>query len=165
MRRLLTLTVPVILLTVLTAAPAQAKAISHGELTGPGLSAPIVVKPGSQAGDNRLNSLRTGTAAHAALYRGLPQAFGARPKGRLGPCYRLEWYGPPGDTLTLTQYIYPYAKRGPVVRTPRQSGAVQHGWLRAPSYVRSILHTLGLPKKPPQPPDVTCRSHARPPVR
>ncbi|WP_157254655.1 hypothetical protein [Nonomuraea typhae] len=151
MRRLIILAVAVLLLPLLTAAPALAKGISHGRLTGPGLRAPIDIKSGSRIKDDRLNSLRTGTSAHAAIYPGLrANAFGARPKGGLGPCYRLDWYGPPGDTLALTQYVYPYARRGAVIHTPSQAGAVQNGWLRAPGYVKRILRAMGLPKKAPR---------------
>ncbi|GAA0935256.1 hypothetical protein [Nonomuraea longicatena] len=144
------LAVTALLVPLLTATPALAKGISHGRLTGPGLSAPIKVVPGSRARDTRLNTLRTGTSAHAAVYAFMPKTFGSRrPPGRLGPCYRLEWYGPPGDTPVLLQFVYPYAARGPVVRTPKQKGAVQHGWVRAPAYTKDVLRELGLPKRAP----------------
>lgn len=132
-------------LALTVATPALAKAISHGALTGHGVH--IWIKPGSARQDARLNTLRTGTQANGALYADLSGSFSAkRPKGKLGPRYRLTWYGPPGDTLVLYQYVYPYARKGPVVYTPRQPGAERHGWHRAPTYVKTTLITLGLPR-------------------
>ncbi|MFI7698589.1 hypothetical protein [Nonomuraea sp. NPDC049480] len=63
MRRLLVV-LAVVLLPFSIASPAAAKLVERGTLTGPGLSRPIEIKPGTATGDRRLNTVRTGTAVN-----------------------------------------------------------------------------------------------------
>jgi hypothetical protein len=149
MRRLLVV-LAVLLVPLTIAAPAVAKLVERGTLTGPGLSRPIEIKPGTAADDRRLNTVRTGTAVNNTLLAGLPDVFAAeRPAGRLGPRYRIDWYEPGNDRPVVVQYVYPYAGDRPVVHTPPQRNVVSPGWLRAPAYLKGTLRALGLPAKPP----------------
>ncbi|WP_188187681.1 hypothetical protein [Nonomuraea sp. SYSU D8015] len=149
MRRLVVV-LAAVLLPLAIASPATAKLVERGTLTGPGLSRPIEIKPGTAADDRRLNTVRTGTAVNNTLLEGLPDVFSAeRPDGRLGPRYRIDWYEPGDDRPVVVQYVYPYAGERPVVHTPAQKNVVSPGWMRAPAYLKSTLRALGLPAKPP----------------
>jgi hypothetical protein len=140
----------VLLLPLTVAAPAAAKLVERGTLTGPGLSRPIQIEAGTAADDRRLNTVRTATAVNNSLLAGLPDVFAAkRPAGRLGPRYRLDWYEPGDGRPVVVQYVYPYAGKRPVVHTPAQRNVVSPGWLRAPAYLKSTLRALGLPAEPP----------------
>ncbi|MEV0612843.1 hypothetical protein AB0I81_05895 [Nonomuraea sp. NPDC050404] len=149
MRRLFVV-LTVALLPLVIASPAAAKLVERGTLTGPGLSRPIEIKPGTAADDRRLNTVRTGTAVNNTLLEGLPDVFSARrPDGGLGPRYRIDWYEPGVDLPVVVQYVYPYAGTRPVVHTPAQKNVVSPGWMRAPAYLKGTLRALGLPAKPP----------------
>ncbi|MFF5213034.1 hypothetical protein [Streptosporangium sp. NPDC000396] len=134
---------------VVAAPPAWAKGVDSAILTGPGLSAPVTVKPSDPAASARLSTLRMGTAIDTALISELPGRFQSeRPSGRLGPGYRLAWHAP-GEQAEVVQDLYPYALPAPVVHTPSQKLVVRTGWYRAPAFLKDTLTQLGLPAEPP----------------
>ncbi|MBG0831094.1 hypothetical protein HS041_25365 [Planomonospora sp. ID67723] len=136
-----------IIASFLITPPALAKGVDYAVLTGPGVR-PVEIKPSTAAADRRLHALRVETAVNEAMLKELPDVFGAkRPRGKLGPRYRLAWHVPGNPDTWIVQYVYPYAKPRPVVHTPKQRQVAHPGWYRAPSSLKGTLAKLGLPAR------------------
>ena len=139
-------------------AAAAAKGASQATIEGPGLDSPIVLKSDG-GGDASAGSKLGRLAADAGFF---PAVFGQspdpmlreRPKGKLGPRYRVTYVmpGPNGSSSKIRQDLYPYAKPYALSYTkPRQPfwdrGQGTHGgWFLTTSAVRTVL---GLPSDPP----------------
>ena len=124
----------VALLALALPAAAAAKGASQATIEGPGLSEPIVLKSDS-GGDPMLRE---------------------RPKGRLGPRYRVTFVmpGPNGASSKIRQDLYPYAK--PYLLSYTKPGQrfwdgqrTRGGWFQAAYDLKPTLVSAGLPATPP----------------
>ncbi|MGH2641795.1 MAG: hypothetical protein ACRDGO_08870 [Actinomycetota bacterium] len=135
---------------VVTASSALAKGPESVTLTGPGIDGPIELDTTSPGLLGRAMG-QTGLWWSARGDRPLP--LREPPPEDLGPGYTLTWilYGEPGERTeerTIRQLIYPFARGGVVVHTPRQgsirSEAEGAGWFEAPA-LQETLAGLGVP--------------------
>ena len=130
---------------------ALAKGPDEATITGPGLDKAITITGPEEAGSPLMSF------AEAAGF--FPAAFGQepnpmlpdRPKGKLGPKYRIDYNVPGGDgmSFSITQDLYPYAQ--PYAVTYMKDGqeifdmTTTGGWW-TDSALRDQLVALGLPK-------------------
>jgi uncharacterized protein (TIGR03382 family) len=146
------------LATLLLPAVAAAKGPSAATITGPGLDKPLKID-GYGEGDSSspLGLLVTDGGFFAQVFEQTPSlTFKARPKGKLGPRYRVT-YTVPGGNLgdsTLLQDLYPYAKSAPVTyMKPSQkfwdTNRTRGGWYRGTTWLKRALVSAGLPAKAP----------------
>jgi hypothetical protein len=141
---------------------AGAKGPSAATISGPSLTAPLVIQ-GNGEGDS---STDLGLLVAEAGF--FPQAFGqspdpllrSRPRGELGPRYTVTYTVPGPSTGTLVQNLYPYAADGPAsYMRPGQrfwDQATHGGWYRGTAELRKMLVRAGLPATAPE----TTRSRA-----
>ena len=137
---------------------AAAKGPASASITGPGLSRSLAITGQGEGG--------TGTPLGALVDAGgfFPQMFGqtpdptmqTRPKGTLGPRYRVMYIvpGPNSIQSRVAQDVYPYAKPTPLTyMKPGQvfwGGRKAHGgWFRASATLRTMLVRAGLPRTAP----------------
>jgi hypothetical protein len=142
-------------------AAAAAKGPDQASLSGPGLKGAIPIKGEGEGG--------AGTPLGDLVQFGgfFPAVFGqqpdpmlqARPKGDLGPRYTVTYRvpGPGAGPSRIVQYVYPYAKPGPITyMPPRQvfwaTQRTQGGWYDADVLLKRTFVRLGLPATPPAPP-------------
>lgn len=132
-------------------AAAIAKGPSEATITGPGLGKAITIV-GAEAEGSPLMSF----AEQAGFF---PAAFGqqpnpmlsGKPKGDLGPKYRIEYKVPGGDndTFQISQDLYPYASPSAVTYMPSGQrifdSTTQGGWFESPE-LKDTLVAAGLPK-------------------
>ena len=132
-------------------AAALAKGPSEASIEGPGLSKAITISGPEEEGSPMMDF-----ADQAGFF---PAAFGqepnpllpGRPKGALGPKYRIEYKVPGGDndTFEISQDVYPYAT--PYAVTYMAAGqsifdsTTHGGWYESPS-LKDTLVAAGLPK-------------------
>ena len=141
---------------LLGAPAALAKGPSGADINGPGTGGGIHLGGNGEGG--------TGTPLGDLVTWGgfFDQAYGAdsfqprsRPKGDLGPRYRVVYTLPgPDGTSTLRQDVYPYARPTPVTyMAPGQRffGGQQSlgGWYVASTALRTSLVAAGLPARTP----------------
>jgi hypothetical protein len=132
-------------------AAAIAKGPSEATIKGPGLGKSITIV-GAEAEGSPLMSF----AEQAGFF---PAAFGqqpnpmlsGKPKGDLGPKYRIEYKVPGGDndTFQISQDLYPYAIPSAVTYMPSGQrifdSTTQGGWFESP-LLKDTLVAAGLPK-------------------
>jgi hypothetical protein len=152
----------VVLAALLLAIPtaALAKGASAAAIRGPGLRAPIVLRGLGEPGtETRLAELASRAGLFAAIFGQVEegQLLGDRPSGDLGPRYTVAYTIPVEDngSVEVVQDVYPYAAGGPVSYTlPGQrlwaGQEVGAGWFRGPATLRTMLISLGLPKRAPK---------------
>jgi hypothetical protein len=144
------------LLALALPALAHAKGPTSASVSGPTLARSLAV-----SGDGETVGNALGTIANLSGF--FPQMFGqtpdptssTRPAGVLGPRYKVV-YGVPGPNGTLSrvvQWVYPYAKRGPLsYMRPGQAfwgtERAHGGWFRATGLKR-VLVGMGLPAVAP----------------
>jgi hypothetical protein len=133
---------------------ALAKGPDRATITGPGLDNAITI-----SGDEEFGSPIMALADAAGFF---PAVFGqqpdpmlpGRPKGDLGPKYRIDYNvpGPDGENFSISQDLYPYAK--PAAVTYMKDGqeifegrTTIGGWWSSSS-LKDQLVALGLPKAP-----------------
>jgi hypothetical protein len=132
-------------------AGALAKGPDEATITGPGLAKAVTITGPEQAGSPLMSF------AEAAGF--FPAAFGqepnpmlpGRPKGDLGPKYRIDYNVPGGGGMSfpISQDLYPYAQ--PYAVTYMKDGQVifdmttRGGWW-SDSSLKDQLVALGLPK-------------------
>lgn len=153
------LVLPICLLGLFLAAPAQAKGPTSATLTGPGLDRPLV-----------FTYVRAGTAPLDVLAEQggfWVQAFGSRagvnggkilpgrPRGDLGPRYLVVYRVPrsPETASLVRQELYPYAARpvSHMAATQRLwNRRVPGGWYQVRPGLKAALIAAGLPAAPPQ---------------
>jgi hypothetical protein len=167
MKRLLALALGVIAVLMAVAAPAMAKGPGEemfGQLlvAGPGLPTPIQIEgylafgpygegmtaPDSDSKDFSAFVLGTGIIPSDTGY------YGLEPEGDLGPRYVVTVRLTKPDAVAVNQYLYPFAKGGPVIFTlPGQTGLFGGrflpSWWYPPASILSILTTRGFPVTPP----------------
>jgi hypothetical protein len=152
----------VALTALCVASAALAKGASQATIRGPGLSKAIVLKSdtgGDPTYGSKLGMLANETGFFPAVFNQQPDPMTReRPKGTLGPKYRIEWVmpGPNNETSTIRQDVYPYSTPYPLGYTkPGQlfwgTRRTHGGWFGAPHELRSTLVSAGLPKTPPPP--------------
>jgi len=132
-------------------AAALAKGPSEAAITGPGLAKAITIV-GAEVEGSPLMSF----AEQAGFF---PAAFGqqpdpmlpGKPKGALGPKYRIEYKVPGGnnETFQISQDVYPYASPSAVTYMPSGQrifdSTTQGGWFESPQ-LKDTLIAAGLPK-------------------
>jgi hypothetical protein len=132
-------------------AAALAKGPSEASIEGPGLGKAITISGPEEEGSPMMDF-----AEQAGFF---PAAFGqepnpllpGRPKGNLGPKYRIEYKvpGPNNDMFEISQDLYPYAT--PYAVTYMADGqaifdfTTHGGWFESPS-LKDTLVSAGLPK-------------------
>ena len=135
-------------------ATALAKGPSEAKITGPGLGKAITVTGPESEGSPLM------TFAEQAGF--FPAAFGqepnpmlpGRPKGDLGPKYRIAYKvpGPESDQFQIRQDLYPYASPSGVTYMPpgqKIFGSTTHGgWYESP-LLKDTLVAAGLPRSAP----------------
>jgi hypothetical protein len=137
---------------------AAAKGPTSASISGPGLDRSLAITGQGEGG--------TGTPLGALVDAGgfFPQMFGqvpdptlnTRPKGTLGPRYRVMYMVPGPNSIKshVAQDVYPYAKPGPLTyMKPGQvfwgSRKAHGGWFRASATLRTMLVRAGLPRTAP----------------
>lgn len=134
-------------------ASALAKGPSAASMDGPGGGS---ITFSGDEGSGPLGDLTQQSGWFAAAFGREPSPLlGARPKGDLGPKYTVTYTVPGGngDTFTIRQDIYPYAKNGPV--TYMAAGQrifdmeTRGGWFQGGRDLKRTLVDAGLPATAP----------------
>ncbi len=137
-------------------AAALAKGPSAASITGPGLKT-ITMSGDAESGVVSTFSRLTESAGFfPAVYKTQPDPMlRARPKGNLGPHYRIAWTLPtPTGKSTIYQDVYPYAKPYTVsyMRPGQTFGGgmtTTGGWFVGATSLRQALVAAGLPPRAP----------------
>ena len=134
-------------LALAVAAPAAAKGPAEATITGPGLDGPVRLDAETAMTVMELSGF------WPATYQQTPNPLlPARPKGDLGPRYRVVYavMGPNEQTFPVAQDVYPFTRGGPVTHVaagqPLFDQPTRGGWFRAPSSLRRTLASLGVRK-------------------
>ena len=157
MRRFLLLATAGALTALVATAPAAAKGPSTASLTGPGLDHALPVKGEGESGPGTpLGSLVQLGGFFPQVFQQFPDpTTRTRPRGNLGPRYRIEYRvpGPNTNGSKLVQDVYPYAKTPVTYMSPGQRfWGVNHtygGWFVAGPGLKATLVAAGLPESPP----------------
>jgi hypothetical protein len=136
------------------AGPVAAKGPSEGEISGSGITKPIVLgtDPADPQADGAMLGEELGFFAAAFQQEPNPMLADA-PTDELGPKLTVTWTVPDGEgtPATVTQDLYLYAAGGPLTFTPQQSlwpgQDVLGGWFEAPDDVVATLADLGVPDR------------------
>jgi hypothetical protein len=146
----------VALVALLLPLAAQAKGPSSASISGPGLDRALAVTGNGELTGTPLGRLTMTGGFFAQAFGQVPDpTFATRPVGAIGPRYKAVYVvpGPNGIQSRLVQWIYPYAKPGPLTyMRPRQAfweyERSHGGWFRATG-LRRILVRMGLPAVAP----------------
>lgn len=135
---------------------ALAKGPSAATISGPGLEGSIAIT-GQGEGDlgSPLGTLVDSGGFFAQTFGQTPDlTLKRRPAGTLGPRYKVvyEVPGPNSIKSRLVQFVYPYAKPGPLtyMKTGQRfwvSRRAHGGWYRASESLTTMLVQLGLPAR------------------
>ena len=133
---------------------ALAKGPSAASISGPGIDT-ITLSGNAEGGAVTPFSTLTQTAGFfSAVYRPEPDPMlRVRPKGKLGPRYKIAWTLPtPMGKSTLNQDVYPYAK--PYAVTYMRPGQTFYGgmttnggWFVGAYALKQALVAVGLPRQ------------------
>ena len=153
MRRVL---VAVALVALALPVAAQAKGPSSASISGPGLERALAVTGNGEITGTALGNLTMKGGFFAQVFGQTPNPILAkRPAGALGPRYKAVYVvpGPEGSESRLVQWIFPYAKSGPLTfmragQAVWEGETTRGGWFRAPG-LRRILVRMGLPAAAP----------------
>jgi len=147
---------------MLTASPVLAKGPSQAVLEGPGLPFPISLRaPGKPTIGRALATMVQESGFFSSLHGADAPWRHLRPDGELGPRYIVSYILRGGDDpRSIVQYLYPYAKAGPITYMPPGQRTWTHdkttgGWHRADASLKEMLIELGLPEAPPNAKDTT----------
>ena len=155
MKRLVLAAAASALAALLVPTASLAKGASEATISGPGLGDGIKLAGEDAPDGGTLMLLAENAGFFPALFQTSPNPMlTERPKGSLGPRYRITYAMPGPDAIVnqLRQDLYPYAKPYALSYTkPGQRfwdrGQTTHGgWFLTTSAVRT---TLGLPAQPP----------------
>ena len=148
MKRLL-LVLAVAALAVPTAA--IAKGPDEATITGPGLDKAITITGAEELG-SPIMAFAEATGFFPAVFSQQPSPMlPGRPKGDLGPKYRIDYNvpGPDGEDFAITQDLYPYAQPAAVTYTKDGQKIFDMttvgGWW-SDAALKDQLVALGLPK-------------------
>lgn len=148
--------VAVALLALALPVAAQAKGPTGASISGPGLARVLAVTGNGETTGTALGKLATTGGFFSQVFGQTPDpTFANRPAGSLGPRYKAVYVvpGPNGIESRLVQWLYPYAKSGPLTyMRPGQAfwetNAAHGGWFRATG-LRRVLVQMGLPATAP----------------
>lgn len=138
-------------------AVATAKGPTSASISGPGTARTLAVSGNGEMPGNPLGTLTTAGGFFAQMFGQVPDpTLKARPKGTLGPRYKVVYVVPGGNNgeSRVVQYLYPYAK--PVALTYMKPGQTfwdnrkaHGGWYRANASLKRMLVQAGLPQTAP----------------
>lgn len=134
-----------------------AKGASEATITGPGLGDGINLAGEGQPGGMTLMRLAESAGFFPSVFETTPNPMlSKRPKGELGPRYRITYTmpGPNGTISELEQELYPYATPNALsYMKPGQrfwdDQRTVGGWYIGASTLEDRLLAVGLPKTPP----------------
>jgi len=133
---------------------ALAKGPSAAVVTGPGLDKKIVITGAEETGSPMMTFIDETGFFPAAFGQQPSPMLPARPKGNLGPKFKIDYTVPGGESenFRLVQDLYPYAKPNALTYTkPGQDifdMKAPGGWY-ASAYLKQVLVDHGLPKAAP----------------
>jgi hypothetical protein len=138
-------------------AGASAKGPVSASISGPSPSRTLAVTGDGEMPGNPLGTLANASGFFPQMFGQTPDpTLGVRPKGTLGPRYRVVYVvpGPDGVQSRVVQLVYPYAK--PFALTYMKPGQrfwvdqqAHGGWFRATAGLRRMLVRAGLPARMP----------------
>ena len=157
MKRLVLAAAASALAALLVPTASLAKGASEATISGPGLGDGIKLAGEEAPGGGTLMLLAEYAGFFPALFQTSPNPMlTERPKGSLGPLYRITYAMPGPDAVVnqLRQDLYPYATPEPVTyMKPGQayfgSGKTVGGWYISGPSLKNQLVRLGLPETPP----------------
>jgi hypothetical protein len=131
-------------------AAAFAKGPDEAKITGPGLSKAITISGPEEEGSPMMDFAEAAGFFPAAFGQTPDPMMPSRPKGDLGPKYKIEYNVPAGEgkSSQISQDLYPYAK--PYAVTYMASGqpifdfTTKGGWYSDPR-LKEQLVSHGLP--------------------
>lgn len=130
---------------------ALAKGPDEAAITGPGLDKAITITGPEEEGSPMMAFAEAAGFFPAVFDQQPNPMLPGRPKGDLGPKYRIDYNvpGPDGENFAITQDLYPYAQPSAVTYTkPGQEifdMTTRGGWWTSSS-LKDQLVALGLPK-------------------
>lgn len=149
---LLALTIAALVLPTAALGKGPSEAMVNGPGDGGGIS---FGGNGGTPGGDALGALAERSGLYPAVFAQQPDPMlQARPKGDLGPRYRITWTvpGPNNEVWKLHQDVYPYATPAPVTyMEPGQAVYNQQtrgGWFQADAGLKNTLVDAGLPSAP-----------------
>jgi hypothetical protein len=137
-------------------AAAAAKGPASASMSGPGLDRSLAIHGQGESGTGTpLGALVTFGGYFSQTFGETPdQTLASRPKGTLGPRYRVVYLvpGPNGTESRLTQLVYPYAKPVPLTyMKPGQpffdTDRTHGGWFKSSTALTRALKQAGLPAR------------------
>ena len=142
---------------------ASAKGPDEAKVTGPGLDKAITISGLEEAGSPVMAFAEAAGFFPAAFWQEPNPMLPDRPKGDLGPRYKIEYNVPGGDgtSFSITQDLYPYAQ--PSAVTYMKDGqqifdlTTRGGWW-TDSSLKDQLVALGLPKSATEAESVSASS-------
>jgi hypothetical protein len=157
MKRLVLVAAAAALAALLVPSASLAKGASAARITGPGLGNGIRLAGEGAPDGGTLMELAESAGFFPSVYVTEPNPMlTKRPKGSLGPRYRIAYVmpGPGGVASTLRQDLYPYAKPRPLsyMKPGQHFFATEKtvgGWFVAEPSLKRHLVALGLPRKAP----------------
>ena len=137
-------------------AAALAKGPSAASITGPGLGTITMSGDAENGVVSTFSRLTESAGFFPAVYKTQPNPMlRVRPKGNLGPRYRIAWTLPtPTGKSTIYQDVYPYAKPYTVsyMRPGQTFGGgmtTTGGWYIGATSLKQALVAAGLPRQVP----------------
>ena len=154
MKRLVLAAAAFVLAALVLPAALLAKGASEARITGPGLGDGITLAGEGAPDGGKLMRLAESAGFFPAAFVTTPNPMlSTRPKGTLGPRYRITYVmpGPNGQVSKLRQALYPYATPRPVsYMKPGQAffgtEKTVGGWFIAKPKLKRQLVALGLPR-------------------
>ena len=136
---------------------AAAKGPVSALISGPAPARTLAVTGDGEMPGNPLGTLANASGFFAQMFGQTPDpTLRIRPKGTLGPKYRVVYVVPGPDNIQsrVVQFVYPYAK--PFALTYMKPGqpfwvdnTAYGGWFRAGSSLKKMLVRAGLPARMP----------------
>jgi hypothetical protein len=135
---------------------AIAKGPSEASITGPGLGKAIKISGPESEGSPMMNFAEAAGFFPAAFSQQPNPLLPGRPKGDLGPRYKVDYTvpGPEGETFHVQQALYPYASPFAVTYMKsgqdlfRMPGGTFGGWYESTG-LKDLLVKAGLPETAP----------------
>jgi hypothetical protein len=130
---------------------ALAKGPDEATITGPGLDKAITITGPEEEGSPMMAFAEAAGFFPAVFTQQPNPMLPGRPKGDLGPRYRIDYNvpGPDGESFSITQDLYPYAEPYAVTYTKDGQqifGMTTPGGWWSDSSLKDQLVALGLPK-------------------
>lgn len=146
-----------ILAALVTVPAATAKGPSAASIDGPGTGGGLSIGGNGESGGTPLGNLTMNAGFFQTTFGQQPDVTSReRPKGELGPRYRIVYTvpGPDNRVDQIRQDVYPYATPNPVTyMEPGQpffgTERTHGGWYVAPPALKATLVAAGLPASAP----------------